>query len=150
MRARVAHGDTVQVYFRKAANCRIASNRSATSSTGTSPPYCSHLNLRVRYYTGAAMDGQQPSEYVGWAMSPCMKAYIQTGTRDFPIWPTARAIHGISRPRNHRRCCEAVPLHGQGRHLYLSAERPLLAPPRFDTMASDVCRPLGGRLKHVE
>jgi hypothetical protein len=118
-------------------DCRVASHSSA-APTWAAPSCHADFHLCIRHDAGAAVDGQQPSEYVPQVAATYTSAYAGTGTRDLAIWSTTRALHVLPRPCHGRRPCQTVPLHRQRRPLHLKTERTLLAPPWLDTMAPDV------------
>jgi hypothetical protein len=86
--ARFRRRETASMGFTAVTDCRIASHCSA-AATWTASPGHAHLDLRIRHDPGAAMDGQQPSEYVHPAVTACLTAYAPLGTRDFAVRPTA-------------------------------------------------------------
>lgn len=118
---------------------RVARNSSAAPAW-TAPSCHAHLHLCIRHDAGAAVDGQQPSEYVHRIAATYTLADTGTGTRNLAIRPATRALHVLSRPCHLRWSRQTVPLHRQRRPFHLETERPLLPPPRLDTMAFNVRR----------
>lgn len=121
------------------ADSSTASNRPTPTPRATSPARA-HLDLRLRHDPGAAVDRQQPCEYVR-TRPPCRAWWLtmRQGPRHVLLRPSPRAIHVLSRTRTSRRARQAIPLLRQGHPLRRQAERPLLAPPRPHPLAPDVC-----------
>jgi hypothetical protein len=86
--ARVRRRETAPVDFVAITDSRIASHCSA-ATTWTASSRHGRLDLRIRHHSGAAMDGQQPCEYVHRAVSALLTADAPLGTRDVAVWPTA-------------------------------------------------------------